>query len=210
MVLFLFLLDLPLLMASYGRRFGFPLPAAAAAFLVFASPAFGWDGTSAYVDVAASTILFALFYLLEIWQAGRRTCLLAPIGILAGFSFSAKYSAAIGIPYALGLVAGAIFSLPWLLNAQGPFWQTPWRCTSWSCRPCRRGAPHRGRILALCRREKDPIMYLTAPANVLPFGTPKSGISPEVLPATSGHSTRSMRFKAVLIDTRNARGGLPL
>src|SRR5215470_2959447 len=105
MVHFLFLLDLPLLMVSYGRRFGFPLPAAAAAFLIFASPAFGWDGTSAYVDVAAATILFALFYFLRIWQAGRRTCLLAPIGVLAGFSFSAKYSAAIGIPYALGLVA---------------------------------------------------------------------------------------------------------
>src|SRR6516225_9454050 len=105
MVHLLFLLDLPLLMMSYGRRFGFPLPAAAAAFLVFASPALGWDGTSAYVDVAAATILFALFYLLQIWQAERRTCLLTPIGILAGFSFSAKYSAAIGIPYALGVVA---------------------------------------------------------------------------------------------------------
>src|SRR6516165_1379738 len=77
---FLFLLDLPLLMISYGRRFGFPLPAAAAAFLVFASPALGWDGTSGYVDVAAATILFALFYLLRMWHAGRKTYLLAPIG----------------------------------------------------------------------------------------------------------------------------------
>jgi hypothetical protein len=136
MVHLLFLLDLPLLMMSYGRRFGFPLPAAAAAFLVFASPALGWDGTSAYVDVAAATILFALFYLLQIWQAERRTCLLTPIGILAGFSFSAKYSAAIGIPYALGLVAwrqwrdgkprlrpalrvgcaAALFVLPWMIK----------------------------------------------------------------------------------------------
>src|ERR1700730_8756785 len=48
MVHFLFLLDLPLMMISYGRRFGFPIPAATAAFLVFASPALGWDGTSAY------------------------------------------------------------------------------------------------------------------------------------------------------------------
>ena len=138
MVHFLFLLDLPLLMMSYGRRFGFPLPAAAAAFLVFASPALGWDGTSAYVDVAAATILFALFYLLQIWQTERRTCLLTPIGILAGFSFSAKYSAAIGIPYALGLVAwrqwrdgnprlrpalrvgcaAALFVLPWMIKNQ--------------------------------------------------------------------------------------------
>jgi hypothetical protein len=134
----LFLLDLPLLMVSYGRRFGFPLPAAAAAFVVFASPAFGWDGTSAYVDVAAATILFALFYLLQIWCTERTACLLAPIGILAGFSFSAKYSAAIGIPYALGLVAwrqwrdrkpalrpaltigcaAALFVLPWMIKNQ--------------------------------------------------------------------------------------------
>jgi hypothetical protein len=138
MVHFIFLLDLPLLMVSYGRRFGFPLPAAAAAFLVFASPAVGWDGTSAYVDVAAATILFALFYLLQIWQAERSTCLLTPIGILAGFSFSAKYSAAIGIPYALGLVAwrqwrdgkrwlrpalrigcaAALLVLPWMIKNQ--------------------------------------------------------------------------------------------
>ena len=68
MVHFLFLLDLPLMMICYGRRFGFPLPALAAAFLVFASPVVGWDGTSAYVDVAAAAILFALFYLLSIWQ----------------------------------------------------------------------------------------------------------------------------------------------
>jgi hypothetical protein len=138
MVHFLFLLDLPLLMVSYGRRFGFPLPAVAAAFLVFASPALGWDGTSAYVDVAAATILFALFYLLQIGDYGRRICLLVPIGILAGFSFSAKYSAAIGIPYALGLVAwrqwrngkpwmrpaltigcaAALFVLPWMIKNQ--------------------------------------------------------------------------------------------
>jgi 4-amino-4-deoxy-L-arabinose transferase-like glycosyltransferase len=138
LVHFLFLIDLPLLMITYGRRFGFPLPAAAAAFLVFASPAFGWDGTSAYVDVAAATILFALFYVLELWRAGRRTCLLAIIGILAGFCFSAKYSAAIGIPYALGVMAwsewrghkpwlrpaftigclAALFVLPWMIKNQ--------------------------------------------------------------------------------------------
>ena len=58
----------------------------------------------AYVDVAAAAILFALFYLLSIWQTARVSCLLVPIGILAGFSFAAKYTAAIGIPYALGIV----------------------------------------------------------------------------------------------------------
>ena len=138
MVHFLFLLNLPLMMISYGRRFGFPLPAVAAAFLVFASPVFGWDGTSAYVDVAAAAILFALFYLLSIWEKEMGSCLLIPIGILAGFSFAAKYTAAIGIPYALGIVmwtqrragkawlrpvlticgVAALFILPWMIKNQ--------------------------------------------------------------------------------------------
>jgi hypothetical protein len=118
MVHFLFLLDLPLMMISYGRRFGFPIPAVAAAFLVFASPVLGWDGTSAYVDVAAAAILFALFYLLRIWDGGSRSCLVVPIGILAGFSFAVKYSAAIGIPYALGIVT-------WTLWRTGKVWLRP-------------------------------------------------------------------------------------
>jgi hypothetical protein len=138
MVHFLFLLDLPLMMIGYGRRFGFPLPAVAAAFLVFASPILGWDGTSAYVDVAAAAILFALYYLLSIWEIGRWSRLLVLIGILAGFSFAAKYTAAIGIPYALGVVVwtqrragkaclrpvlavcgvAALFVLPWMIKNQ--------------------------------------------------------------------------------------------
>jgi hypothetical protein len=133
---FLFLLDLPLMMICCGRRFGFPIPAAAAAFLVFASPLIGWDGTSAYVDVAAAAILFALYYLLQIWDAERDPNLLILIGILAGFSYTAKYSAAIAVPYALGFVSwrlwrgrkpllrplltiaglAAIFILPWMLK----------------------------------------------------------------------------------------------
>jgi len=134
----LFLFNLPVMMISYGRRFGFPLPALAAAFLVFASPVVGWDGTSAYVDVAAAAILFALFYLLSIWQTARVSSLLVPIGILAGFSFAAKYTAAVGIPYAIGIViwtqwragkpwlkpvlticgVAALFVLPWMIKNQ--------------------------------------------------------------------------------------------
>jgi hypothetical protein len=133
---FLFLVDLPLMMFCYGRRFGFPIPAIAAAFLVFGSPLVGWDGTSAYVDVAAASVLFALLYLLQIWDASRDANLLIPIGILTGFSFGVKYSAAIAIPYALGFVSwrlwrgrkpsfrliltvaaiSAIFILPWMLK----------------------------------------------------------------------------------------------
>lgn len=133
---FLFLLDLPLMMICFGRRFGFPLPAAAAAFLVFASPIVGWDGTSAYVDVAAAAVVFAVFYLLQIWDSTREANLLLLAGILAGFSYAVKYTAAIAIPYAFLYVTWrlwrgrkpllrplltvavptAIFVLPWILK----------------------------------------------------------------------------------------------
>ena len=136
LVHFLFLLDLPLLMVCYGRRFGFPIPAMAAAFLVFASPVVGLDGTSAYVDVAAATVLFALFYVMQIWDTTREANLFIVIGILAGFSYAAKYSAAIAIPYAVGFITwklwrgrkpllrpvliivalAAVFVLPWMLK----------------------------------------------------------------------------------------------
>jgi hypothetical protein len=100
-----FLFDLVLLMICYGHRFHFPVPAAVAAFLVFASPIVGWDAAAAYNDVAAAAILFALFYLLQIWDQERIAHLLIPIGILAGASYAVKYTAAIGLPYAIAFVA---------------------------------------------------------------------------------------------------------
>ncbi|HZT33042.1 MAG TPA: hypothetical protein VFA33_24350 [Bryobacteraceae bacterium] len=136
LVHFLFLLDLPLLMICYGRRFGFPIPAMAAAFLVFASPVVGLDGTTAYVDAAVAAILFALFYILSVWEAEGDSRLLILIGVLCGFSYAAKYTAAIAIPYALGVMAwklwrtrrplarpmltvcglAAFFILPWMIK----------------------------------------------------------------------------------------------
>jgi hypothetical protein len=136
MVHFLFLLDLALLMFCYGRRFGFPVPALAAAFLVFASPVVGLDGTSAYNDIATATILFALYYLLQCWDQDKISHLLIPIGILAGASYAAKYTAAIAVPYAVGFVGwklwrthkpvlrpvltvaalAAFFILPWMIK----------------------------------------------------------------------------------------------
>jgi hypothetical protein len=136
MVHFLFLIDLIVMMICYGRRFEFPVPATVAAFLVFASPIVGWDGTSAYNDVAVAAILFALFYFLQIWNQKKTPCLLLPIGILAGASYAAKYTAAIALPYALGVVSwklwrarnqlfrpiltvsvlAAFFILPWMIR----------------------------------------------------------------------------------------------
>jgi hypothetical protein len=99
-----FLIALPLLMLCYARRFGIPSAGACGAVLVLASPVAGIDGTSAYVDVATATIAFAVFYFLRIWEDGQDSRLLAPIGLLAGFAYAAKYTGVVVIAYALGFV----------------------------------------------------------------------------------------------------------
>jgi hypothetical protein len=105
MVHFAFLLALSWLMFAYARHAGFPLAGATGALLVFASPMVGVDGTSAYNDVAVAAIAFALFYLLQLWEKQRSPRLLLAIGLAAGFGYAAKYTAWVGVPYALGFVA---------------------------------------------------------------------------------------------------------
>lgn len=105
MVHFAFLLTLVWQMFSYGRRMGLPLAGACGALLVFASPVVGVDGTSAYNDVAVAAIAFTLFHLLQIWDEVRAPRLLAAIGLVAGFGYAAKYTACLGVVYALGFVA---------------------------------------------------------------------------------------------------------
>ena len=105
MVHFWFLLALPLAMLLYGRRFGFPGAGAAGALLVFVSPVVGWDGTTAYIDVAVAAVAFTLYYLLRIWDRERTRALLIPIGLLAGFCYAIKYTAGVAVPYALAYVA---------------------------------------------------------------------------------------------------------
>jgi hypothetical protein len=65
----------------------------------------GFDGSSAYLDVAVTCVLFMLFYLLQIWDRERTPALLIPIGLLAGFGYAMKYTAFLAVPYALGFVA---------------------------------------------------------------------------------------------------------
>ncbi len=108
MVHFSFLLALPLAMLCYGRRFGFPAAAAAAALLVYASPIAGYNGASACVDVAAATAVFCLFYVLQIWDEERAPGLLVVAGLLAGFACAIKYTAFPAIPYALAYVGWKI------------------------------------------------------------------------------------------------------
>ena len=121
---------LPLLMVCYGRRFGFPRAAAFAAVLVYASPIVGIAGSSAYIDVSVATLLFAVFYLLQVWDEERCTNLLFFIGLLVGFSYALKYTAGVVLPFAMGfvwwrraarrvpvlLLGAAILITPWLLR----------------------------------------------------------------------------------------------
>lgn len=105
LVHFAFLICLTFLMLGYGRRIGRPAVGVAGALVTYASPVVGMDGTIAYIDVAVAAIAFALFYLLQIWDEDKNAKFLAPIGILTGFSFAAKYTAFLAVPYALGFIA---------------------------------------------------------------------------------------------------------
>lgn len=100
-----FLAWLPLAMLAWARREGFPIAGAAAALFVFLSPVVGRDGAAAYNDVAVAAILFAVFWLVELWRARQDDGLLALAGLMAGFAYAAKYTAFLALPYALGCVA---------------------------------------------------------------------------------------------------------
>ncbi|HZT33984.1 MAG TPA: glycosyltransferase family 39 protein [Bryobacteraceae bacterium] len=104
MVHFAFLLALPLAMVCYGRRFQAAPAGACGALLVFLSPVVGVDGISAYIDVAVAALAFTLFYFLQVWDAERADGLWIPIGLVAGFGYAAKYTAVLGVPYALGFL----------------------------------------------------------------------------------------------------------
>jgi len=135
LVHFAFLLSLPLLIVCYGRRYGFPRVGLFAAILVFVSPVAAKAGVSAYNDLAVATVLFAVFYLLQIWDEERSRELLILIGLLAGFSYGMKYTAAIAIPFAAGFIcwrlprdrklvralttfgaSAAVMVVPWILR----------------------------------------------------------------------------------------------
>src|SRR6202035_3320680 len=105
LVHFAFFITLTFLILSYARRIGKPVVGVAAAIFTYASPVVGLDGTIAYIDVGITAVLFALFYLLQIWDQDRNAKLFIPIGILAGFSYAVKSTAFVAVPYALGFIA---------------------------------------------------------------------------------------------------------
>ena len=104
LVHFAFLAALPFAMMLYARRFGFGPAGVVAALLLYVSPIVNWDGSTALIDVAVACVLFALFYLLQIWDEERQPGLLVLAGLLAGFAYGMKYTAFVAVPYALGFV----------------------------------------------------------------------------------------------------------
>lgn len=138
MVHLAFLAALPLLLLCYGRRFGFPAVSAFAAVVVFTSPVVGRAGTSAYNDLTLATLLFAVFYLLQVWDETRDNSLLILSGLLVGFACSVKYTGGLALPFALGFVwwrskAGA--RVPWRLLLAVAFpaavMMLPWALRNW-------------------------------------------------------------------------------
>lgn len=127
-----YLLALPVLMLSYGRRIGRPRAGVCGALIAGLSPVVGIDGVSAYNDVALGTTAFGLFYLLEIWrdQEADNDGLLIPIGLLAGFCVAIKLTGFVAPVYAAAVIlmrrrpkalipvaaAAAMVVLPWLIK----------------------------------------------------------------------------------------------
>lgn len=95
LVHFTYLLTLPWLLLCFARRYAMPSAGVAAALLVFCSPVVGLDGISAYNDVAAACLYFALFQVLrrmEEHPEARGLWVLA--GVLGGAAYGLKYTLA--------------------------------------------------------------------------------------------------------------------
>ncbi len=129
-----FLLALPFLIFSYGRRIGQEAAGAGAALLVFLSPLAGWAGSTAYNDIGLVTAGFAAFYLTEIWRedpdSAPNRWLPVAIGLAGGFCFAIKYTGFPAMLYVILILlwkrrpkalllacgAAALIALPWLIK----------------------------------------------------------------------------------------------
>lgn len=132
MVHFAFLLAVPLMLADFGARKGKAFAGAFGGLLVYATPVAGMAGTNAYIDLAVTAAWFALFVVLD--QAAARAAI--PAGMLAGFLYSAKYTAFLAIAYvawalrrnwralAAAAATAAVFVLPWLAR-NWVWWKNP-------------------------------------------------------------------------------------
>ena len=101
LVHFCFLLALPALLVAIGKRFEFPRAGATAAVLIFLSPVFGVDGSTAYIDVGLVFVVAAAFAVLQTWDQTRDPKLLPLIGLFAGFAYAIKPTAYTVVIYTL-------------------------------------------------------------------------------------------------------------
>jgi hypothetical protein len=133
MMHFVFLNVLPLLMVAYGRRFGFPQAGVFGAILVYATPVIGMDGVSAYNDLTVATLIFAVFYLLQVWDELKLSNILLLIGLLCGAAFAVKYTAMMVLPVALGFAGwrGARWRGVALVAASAGIVAAPWILRNW-------------------------------------------------------------------------------
>ncbi|HXN49681.1 MAG TPA: discoidin domain-containing protein [Bryobacteraceae bacterium] len=138
LVHFSFLAALPFGMMLYARRFGFGPAGVVAALLIYLSPIVNWDGSTAFIDVAVACVLFALFYLLQIWDEDRQPGLLVLAGLLAGFAYGMKYTAFVAVLYAVGFVAwksyrkrAAVLRPVAVVAAVAALMIAPWMIRNW-------------------------------------------------------------------------------
>jgi len=133
MVHLAFLIALGLAIRAYANRMGHALAGDAAALLVYLSPVAGVVGTSAYVDVGAAAAVFAAFYWTQLWDEDRRTQFLVCIGLMAGYAYAAKYTAALIAVYAGGFVLWRSRSVRAvaLVAACAAMMAAPWLAKNW-------------------------------------------------------------------------------
>ena len=191
-----FLFALPLLMACFGRRFGFPRASLAAGLLVFASPVVGIEGAAAYNDVALATMGFAVLSGAQLIIDEYDYKLLLIIGLLAGSCMAIKYTGWLALPLALGwsprsrrslwVVAGAALTAgPWIVrnwlwlgNPVAPF------LNRWFPNPNYYPGPERS-YLADLRHYESFHHWWQAPVDLAVFGGSISGILGPVFPVYS-------------------------
>lgn len=142
LVHFTYLLTLPWLLLCYGRRYSMPGTGAAAAMLVFCSPVIGIDGISAYNDVAAACVWFAIFMVLRRMEDRREIPgLVILAGVLGGSAYGMKYTLAPALLLSGGWLiwlyrraamrplltlsgAAAPFIVPWVVR-NAVWWHNP-------------------------------------------------------------------------------------
>jgi 4-amino-4-deoxy-L-arabinose transferase-like glycosyltransferase len=95
------------LLVQFGKRFNVAAAGGTAALLTVLSPVVQVDGSSAYVDVALLSTLFAMFYLLLVYERESHESsrgVPAAAGALAGFAVAAKMTAGLAAPFALAYI----------------------------------------------------------------------------------------------------------